>query len=105
MKLSPSAKGLPVLRDYEILAKIADGSMATVYRARRRADHSFVAIKIASVVVARNPVYFERFQREYRLGARLNHPNVIRTLDFGKEGMVCFIVLEFVDGQDLWERI
>jgi serine/threonine protein kinase len=96
---------LPELEKYEVLGKIADGSMASVYKARRREDDTLVAVKIPSPAVTRQATLFERFQKEYRAGNSLCHPNIVRALDFGQEGPTVYLVMEFVDGPDLWQRI
>jgi eukaryotic-like serine/threonine-protein kinase len=93
------------LRDYEILTKIAEGSMASVYKGRHRASGELVALKIPLPSVADNEVLQERFRREFKAGKSLNHPNIVRALDFGQEGSSCYLVMEYVDGPDLWERI
>src|SRR5262245_26993835 len=95
----------PELDDYEVLGKLADGSMASVYKGRRREDGSLVAIKVPHPEVADDEVLRERFRTEFRAGKNLDHPNIVRTLGFGQQGGTCFLVLEFVDGPDLWERI
>jgi serine/threonine protein kinase len=102
---APVRPGPPVLCDYEVLDKIADGSMACVYRGRRRRDGTLVALKVPLPSVVNNPVLLERFQQEFRAGSTLCHDNLVRALDFGQEGETFFLVMEFVDGQDLWERI
>jgi serine/threonine protein kinase len=96
---------MPDLRDYEVLEKIAAGSMAAVYRGRRRDDDTPVAIKIPLPSVVDNPVLLERFQQEFRAGSTLNHPNIVRVLDCGQEDRTFYLVMEFVEGQDLWQRI
>src|SRR5262249_18785466 len=66
-------RGMPIdmspplteIGDYEILAKIAEGGMGTVYKGRRRSDGLVVAIKIIPPTAARNPVLMQRFKREF----------------------------------------
>jgi serine/threonine protein kinase len=96
---------LPVLSDYELLEKIAEGSMASVYRGRHRANGKSVAIKIPLPEVVKNSILLERFRQEFRVGNTLNHKNIVRALDFGQEGTNYFLVMEFVEGQDLWHHI
>src|SRR6516225_10126701 len=90
---------LPELSEYEVLEKIAAGSMAAVYRGRHRANGTPVAIKIPLPAVVENPTLLERFQREFRAGSTLRHPNIVRVLDCGQEGSTFFLVMEFVEGQ------
>src|SRR6266511_1285771 len=105
MDSATCTQDVPALRDYELLSLIAEGSMASVYRGRHREDGRPVAVKIPHRAVSGNVVLRQRFQTEYRIGRELDHPNIVRTLDFGQEGGTCFLVLELVDGPDLWERI
>jgi serine/threonine protein kinase len=105
MELKVARSRLPELRDYEVLEQIAAGSMATVYRGRQRDSGAPVAIKILLPAVAVNPVLLERFQQEFRAGSTLKHPNIVRTLDCGQVGPTLYLVTEFVEGQDLWQRI
>src|SRR5215471_20652469 len=98
-------QALPRLRGYELLGLIAEGSMASVYRGRSRKDGEPVAVKIPHPAVADNENLLERFRLEYRAGRELDHPNIVRTLDFGQEGRTCYLVLELVEGSDLWRRI
>jgi serine/threonine protein kinase len=96
---------VPVLQAYEILDKIGDGGMASVYRARSRTTGELVAVKVPSPAVRDSATLFQRFQEEYRVGNRLCHPALVRSLDLCREGDLCYLVLELVDGPDLGQRI
>jgi serine/threonine protein kinase len=105
MPVSAPASNLPDLRDYEVLEKIAAGSMAAVYKARSRESGDLVAVKVAFPAVAENPVLLQRFQEEFRVGSTLAHPGLVRALAFGQEGPVYYLVMEYVEGVDLWQRL
>jgi serine/threonine protein kinase len=105
MRSTTSLPQLPGLRDYEILEKIAEGSMASIWKARHRNAGTLAAVKIPHTHVMSNRVLRERFRKEFRAGNVLNHPNIVRMLDFGEEGDTFHLVMEYVDGSDLWERI
>ena len=90
---------------YEIVARIAEGGMGTVYKARAPERDEPVAIKVLSPDVASNTVAVERFRQEYRASNSLVHPNLVRGLDFGQQGALFYLVMEFVDGDDLATRI
>ena len=105
MNSETCTKEMPPLRDYELLGLIAEGSMASVYRGRRRQDGQPVAVKVPHPAVANNETLLERFRTEFRTGRELHHPNIVRTLDFGEEGGTCYLVLELVEGPDLWQLI
>ena len=82
---------------YEIVEEIGKGGMATVYRAYQPNLDRFVAIKIIHRAIALDSASLERFQREARVLASLNHPNVAAI--YGLEGNA--IVMELVDGANL----
>ncbi len=95
----------PRIGPYEIVAKIAEGGMGTVYKGHTRDSEELVAIKILSPEVAGNAVAVERFRQEYRASNSLVHPHLVRGLDFGQEKSLFYLVMEFVDGDDLATRI
>ncbi len=90
---------------YRVLSRIADGGMATVYLARDERLDRDVAVKIMRPDLARDQAFVARFQREARLAAGLSHPNVVAVHDFGTDGGDMFLVMEYVEGQTLRERI
>ncbi len=90
---------------YRVLSRIADGGMATVYLARDERLDRDVAVKIMRPDLARDQAFVSRFQREARLAAGLSHPNVVAVHDFGADGVDMFLVMEYVEGQTLRERI
>ena len=81
---------------YEILDRIAAGGQGTVYRARDTVLDRVVAVKIINQPVTDDPLYLEALQREARLAASLDHPNITRVHDFQVEGDTAFIVMEYV---------
>jgi len=87
--------------DLEILEPIGAGGMGAVYQARQPKLDRLVALKILSQDLARDPAFSERFNREARVLARLNHPNIVTVFDFGTRGPFFFLVMEFVDGVNL----
>src|SRR6266576_6164123 len=85
----------------EILAFIGKGGMGAVYKARQPALDRFVALKILPPQVASGPGFAERFNREARALARLNHPNIVAVYEFGQANGMPFFIMEFVDGPNL----
>ena len=81
---------------YEILERIAAGGQGTVYRARDTTLDRVVAVKVINQPVTDDPQYLEALQREARLAARLDHPNITRVHDFQVEDGTAFIVMEYV---------
>jgi serine/threonine protein kinase len=91
--------------NYDLLEKLAEGGMGTVYRARHRDTGAVVAIKVMPSHMAGNPVLVKRFEQEFHAAQRLDHPNIVRALDFGETGGVPFLVMEFVEGESLGQKI
>jgi serine/threonine protein kinase len=96
---------LPVVTGYELLEKIADGGMGTVYKARHRASDQLVAVKIVPPHMAANPVLFKRFEQEFRAASLLDHPNIVKAIDFGTTGSSPYLVMELVEGESLGQRL
>ena len=86
---------------YEIRREIARGGMAEVYLAHDRLLERAVALKALSPEYARDPAFVERFRREARSAAALNHPNIVGIHDWGQEDGTYFIVMEYVEGRTL----
>ena len=86
---------------YDLLRKIAEGGMGSIYMARSTKDKSVVAIKVMSPNYVHNPVLLKRFEQEYRVASKFNHPNLVRALEFGTDNDLPFLVLEFVNGESL----
>ncbi len=93
------AKQFPQL---EILELLGQGGMGAVYKARQKQLDRLVALKILPPQVARTEAFAERFTREARSLAKLNHPRIVSVYDFGhtEDGLYYFI-MEFIDGTDL----
>jgi serine/threonine-protein kinase len=88
-------------RRYEVVARIAQGGMAIVYRGYDRQLDRTVAIKVPRPELARDRAFSEQFRREARAAARLSHPNVVAVYDSGEERGLPWIVMEHVSGQTL----
>ncbi|HLJ59330.1 MAG TPA: PASTA domain-containing protein [bacterium] len=86
---------------YEVLGPISEGGMALVYRGRRREDGRPVAIKVLRDQYAHNVEFVARFEREAEAVARLSHPHMVQVYDHGRDGDVHFIVMEFIEGENL----
>jgi serine/threonine protein kinase len=85
----------------EILELIGQGGMGFVFKARQPKLERLVALKILSRALADDPAFAERFTREGRALARLNHPNIVAIHDFGQAGGFFYLLMEFVDGVNL----
>ena len=85
----------------EIIELIGQGGMGFVFKARQPKLDRLVALKILPQSLATDPAFAERFAREARLLARLNHPNIVTIHDFGQAGGFFYLLMEFVDGVNL----
>ena len=102
---TPHAAALPSVGNYDLLEKIAEGGMGAIYRARQRETGQVVAIKVMPAHMASNPILLKRFEQEFRAASRLDHPNIVRALDYGDSGDAPYLVMEFVDGESLGQKI
>jgi len=87
--------------EYEILAELGRGGMALVYRARDLQLEREVAVKVLPFTLAFDADFVERFQREARLSAQLEHPNIIPIYRVGQSGRVIYFVMKFLRGGSL----
>jgi serine/threonine-protein kinase len=99
----PSGDGLHELRslgEYRILRRLGEGGMGAVYLGYHEGRDEQVAIKVLGDHLASNQGYIDRFYREAKSGALLDHPNIVRTLKVGQDQATYkhYLILEFVDG-------
>ncbi|HEX4349093.1 MAG TPA: serine/threonine-protein kinase, partial [Verrucomicrobiae bacterium] len=87
----------------EIIALLGKGGMGAVYKARQPGLDRMVALKILPSQTASGPGFVERFNREARALARLNHPNIVAVYEFGTANGLPYFIMEFVDGLNLRE--
>jgi hypothetical protein len=90
---------------YQLLDKVATGGMGTVYRGHDPQTDTTVAVKVLTIDLTESPVVLERFTREFTAAAKLEHPNIVRALDFGLDEGVGYLVTEFVEGVSLGQMI
>jgi eukaryotic-like serine/threonine-protein kinase len=102
--LSNKPHGLVVGR-YVIVDRLGSGSMGRVYKAHHVMMERYVALKIIAPEIVTNERVVARFQREMRLVGRLDHPNVIRAFDADQINRLLYIVMEYVQGESLAQRL
>ncbi|MCK5345924.1 MAG: serine/threonine protein kinase, partial [Candidatus Heimdallarchaeota archaeon] len=86
---------------YELIELIGKGGMGIVYRAHQISMDRIVALKIMYPSLANDKKYVERFLREARASAKLNHNNIVTGIDIGESVGIYYFVMEYVDGQSL----
>ena len=91
--------------NYDIVRWIAEGGMGTVYQGRHKLTGQIVAIKILSSAMAKNAVLLQRFEREFRAASQLDHPNIVRAIEYCKTWTSPFLAMEFVEGQSIGKMI
>jgi serine/threonine protein kinase len=91
---------LRTLGEYRLLRRLGEGGMGTVYLGYLERQDQQIAIKVLGDHLASNQTYIDRFYREAKSGALLDHPNIVRTLNVGQDRTTAkyYLVLEFIDG-------
>ena len=97
--------GTLISERYRLDEKIGSGGMSSVYRAFDPTLERWVAIKLMHRDISNDPDQLERFRREARAVARLNHPHVVTVIDAGEDDGAPYIVFEYVEGETLKDRI
>jgi eukaryotic-like serine/threonine-protein kinase len=97
--------GTLISERYRLEEKIGSGGMSSVYRAFDPMLERWVAIKLMHRDISNDPDQLERFRREARAVAQLNHPHVVTVIDAGEDEGAPYIVFEYVEGETLKERI
>ncbi len=90
---------------YEIIEKIGNGGMATVYKARCTILNRYVAVKVLKEEFTTDEEFIKRFNSEAQSAARLTHPNIVSVFDVGQEYNVYYIVMELIQGKTLKQII
>ena len=93
------------LGQYEIVEEIARGGMATVYRARQKSIGRDVAIKVLPAKFTHDKTFIERFNREVEVISQLQHPHILPIYDFGEYEEMPYIVMAYIAGGTLTDRI
>lgn len=92
---------------FKIIKRVGEGGMGTVYLARQISVNRDVAVKVLRPELTNRKIALERFHRESKLISQLNHPNIVRLIDFGedRERDLLYLVMEFVNGFNLADLI
>src|SRR3954449_11916390 len=100
-----SPVGTLLSKRYRLDAQVGTGGMSTVYRAFDTVLERQVAIKLMHREIAEDSDQLERFRREARAVAQLNHPHVVGVIDAGEDERTPYIVFEYLEGETLKDRI
>ncbi|MCY3020042.1 MAG: protein kinase, partial [Planctomycetota bacterium] len=84
--------------NFELLERIGQGGMGTVFKARQLSMDRIVAVKVLPPSLAKQATFIERFVREAKASAKLNHPNVVGGIDVGQDNGIYYFAMEYVDG-------
>ena len=98
-----NASRLKEIAGFEIIGKLGQGGMGAVFKARQKSLDRVVALKVLPPQIAKDASFIERFQREARASAKLNHPNIVQGIDVGKDSAtgLWYFAMEYVDGPSL----
>jgi serine/threonine protein kinase len=103
--MAEELKAGDTLGDFEILEVAGTGGMGAVYKARQLSLDRDVALKVIRDEIAAEPEYRERFLREAKLAASVDHPNVVTVYDVGDEDGRLYLVMQWIDGADLRQAL
>lgn len=90
---------------YRIIEKLGQGGMATVYKAYHAALDRYVAVKVMHPAFKEDPGFAERFRREARIVAKLDHPHIVPVYDFSEHEGTPYLVMRYIEGKTLKARL
>jgi len=104
-EIAPGFRPGQRLGNYVIESLLGAGGMAVVFKGKQLSLNRHVAVKILPKDFAKNKLFVERFEGEAAVLASLNHANIVNVIDRGREGETYFIVMEYVEGETLKDRL
>ncbi len=90
---------------FQILGRLGQGAMATVYRAKQLSLDRTVAVKVLPRRMSENEEFVNRFYKEGRAAARLSHNNIVQAIDVGEAGGYHYFAMEYIDGKTVWDDL
>jgi len=90
---------------YKVMGKLGSGAMAVVYKAKQLSLDRTVAVKVLPKKFVQKSDYVERFYKEGRLAAKMNHNNIVQAIDVGEVGGLYYFVMEYVEGKTLYDDL
>ncbi|MBL8797585.1 MAG: protein kinase [Planctomycetia bacterium] len=104
-QLRQEREPLVSIGNYTLLAKIVEDRMGSVYKGQHKDSGQVVAIKFLPNFVVKNEVLLQRFANEWRRASNIDHPNIVRALEYCGTGGTPFLVMEYVDGESLHQKL
>jgi len=104
-KLLEESRGAAEIPGYRVLEKLGSGAMAHVFKGKQLSLDRLVAIKVLPRQLSENAEYVERFYKEGKAAAKLNHPNIVQAIDVGEAGGFHYFVMEYVEGHTLHDEL
>ncbi len=105
MRQLASKVTLTTIGGYQILEKVGAGGSGSVYRGRNPITDKIVAIKVIPPEATANESLRMRFVQECQVARKLNHPQIVKMIDYGLEGARAYLVMEYIEGESLGERL
>lgn len=90
---------------FQIIKRVGAGAMATVYQAKQISLDRIVAVKVLPKRLSENKEFVERFYKEGKAAAKLNHANIVQAIDVGEYGGFHYFVMEFIDGKTVYDDL
>ena len=90
---------------FQILGRLGQGAMATVYKAKQLSLDRIVAVKVLPRRMSENEEFVSRFRKEGRAAAKLSHINIVQAIDVGEAGGYHYFVMEYIDGRTVWDDL
>ncbi|MCB0033057.1 MAG: serine/threonine protein kinase, partial [Anaerolineales bacterium] len=94
-----------VIDNYKLQKIIGRGGMGTVFRAYHSDLQKYAAVKVMNPQLVKQPDSYERFLQEARTAARLDHPNIVNVINFGRLAETYYIMMDYIEGMSLRELI
>ena len=104
-KLLDESRRAQEIPGYRVLEKLGSGAMAHVFKAKQLSLDRLVAVKVLPRQLSESPDYVERFYKEGKAAAKLNHPNIVQAIDVGEAGGFHYFVMEYVEGHTLHDEL
>jgi serine/threonine protein kinase len=90
---------------YRVMEQLGQGGMATVYKAYHASLDRYIAVKVLHQAFLEDPTFLARFQREARLVARLEHPNIVPIYDYAEHEGQPYLIMKYIEGETLKARL